>query len=250
MHFRQLRVVGVRLQHVLEEDLISVGDIHQRDSVREPKPVPAPRMGRVVLGLSMNVFAERVFFAFRLDDRDGLVIHEKQIVALGVSLHQGFLDGRGALRDVLVPGDNVPAGSGQLLVDLDPGFFFRQHGLAFCHVLTGGKFGEGESLEEMAHGWARRDGVYHSSWKSARGICGRQADGDWPTGRRGDLGQVGGSANRQVVGPCVNHGAKDSSKSVPPDAKTGRARKLHFQIPRPKFFMRSGAKVVYLDFEP
>ena len=24
------------------------------------------------------------------------------------------------------------------------------------HVLTGGKFGEGESLEEMAHGWAQR----------------------------------------------------------------------------------------------
>ena len=40
---------------------------------------------------------------FSFKHGDGLAVYKEQVVAFGVALHEGFLDGRGAARLVLVP---------------------------------------------------------------------------------------------------------------------------------------------------
>ena len=68
-----------------------------------PQDEPIVKAVEKVRPAVVNIFTERIVFTLRLNDGNGLVIHKKQIIALGISQHQCFFDSRRVSRNILIP---------------------------------------------------------------------------------------------------------------------------------------------------
>ena len=81
----------------------------------------------VIFNLIFYLFAKLIFFAFCLQDCNGFIVYEEQIIAFLISLHKRLFDCARIFLCILVTRNDFPAGFPQLLVNALSCFFFWQH---------------------------------------------------------------------------------------------------------------------------
>lgn len=99
-HLGQFGILTFRLQHILKVDLLAVCEIHEGYLVREPYAIPGLRIAGIAFSLLLHIYTQRIFLTLCLDHSDSLIIHKKQVVTFGISLHESLFNSRSTLRDI------------------------------------------------------------------------------------------------------------------------------------------------------